>query len=398
MRFRNKGRKIYKTKEKNYYGKSPAGKAFSVGLTVLLIGGIGFLGYSIAEPIINYNKKTGDQADASLTAAVEPAQSPTVNDYSGEMINIEQNSNIEQYKAAAFTANDLANAATLAAALNRVPAEQGIEYIEIPLKVSGGLIYYASDNYYAQVTGAVQSQLTLDEITGTVRQKGYKPAAMISTFNDNIMPASFPETGYITIDDGSQWIDNDLAAGGKPWMSPFQDAAVSYVTQIVDEVSSADFDKVICSDFVFPVFRDSDVEYLGATVVSPDRYWTLIQTANQMYDTILRNGSTMMLEVNAADILKGSDDILQQMLLDVNTVILNINVDEIGSGVYTSDTVYEFTGTAAEKVDKMLGLVSGKLKGFNVAVRISGTGVNTEELLKAKEKISGYGYSSFVIG
>ena len=32
MKFKNKGRKIYKTKEKNYYGKSPVGKAFSVGL------------------------------------------------------------------------------------------------------------------------------------------------------------------------------------------------------------------------------------------------------------------------------------------------------------------------------------------------------------------------------
>lgn len=57
MRFKNKGRKIYKTKEKNYYGKSPVGKAFSVVLTVLLLGGIGFIGYSVAEPIINYSKK-----------------------------------------------------------------------------------------------------------------------------------------------------------------------------------------------------------------------------------------------------------------------------------------------------------------------------------------------------
>ncbi len=397
MKFRNKGRKIYKTKEKNYYGKSPAGKAFSVGLTVLLIGGIGFLGYSIAEPIVNYNKKTGDQAESSVVSIEQP-KSPVDPDYSGEVINVEQNLNIEVYKAAALSVEDMSNSTTLSAALNRIPAEQGIEYIEIPLKAPGGLVYYDSGNYYAQMTGAVQSDLTLDEITGIVRQKGYKPAAMVSTFNDNIIPASFPETGYITIDDGSQWIDNDVEAGGKPWMSPFQAAAVSYVTDIVNEVSVADFDKVICSDFVFPQFRDSDVEYLGPTVVSTDRYWTLIQTANLMYDTILKNGSTMMLEVNASDVLKGSDDILQDMLLDVNTVILNINVDEIEYGVYTSETVYEFDGTAAEKVDKMLGLISGKLKGFNVAVRISGTGVNAEELLKAKEKISGYGYSSFVIG
>ena len=73
MKFKNKGRKIYKTKEKNYYGKSPVGKAFSVGLTVLLIGGIGFIGYSVAEPLINYSKKKGDNASLSQSATENEA-------------------------------------------------------------------------------------------------------------------------------------------------------------------------------------------------------------------------------------------------------------------------------------------------------------------------------------
>ena len=46
---KTKGRKIYKTKEKNYYGKTPLGKAFSVALSVLLIGGLGFIGYNIVD-------------------------------------------------------------------------------------------------------------------------------------------------------------------------------------------------------------------------------------------------------------------------------------------------------------------------------------------------------------
>lgn len=56
-----KGRKIYKTKERNYLGKSPMSKFMSGALTVLLIGGIGFLGYSVAEPIINYTRHEGDE-------------------------------------------------------------------------------------------------------------------------------------------------------------------------------------------------------------------------------------------------------------------------------------------------------------------------------------------------
>ena len=56
-----KGRKIYKTKERNYLGKSPVSKFMSGALTVLLMGGIGFLGYSLAEPIINYTRHEGDE-------------------------------------------------------------------------------------------------------------------------------------------------------------------------------------------------------------------------------------------------------------------------------------------------------------------------------------------------
>ena len=68
MKIKNKGRKIYKTKEKNYYGKSPFGKFMSGALSVLLIGGLGFLGYSVAEPIINYTRKAGDEEpSASVT-------------------------------------------------------------------------------------------------------------------------------------------------------------------------------------------------------------------------------------------------------------------------------------------------------------------------------------------
>ena len=72
MKRKNKGRKIYKTKEKNYYGKSPVGKFMSGLLTVLLIGGIGFIGYSVAEPIINYTQHKGDKP-ASTMPVTAPA-------------------------------------------------------------------------------------------------------------------------------------------------------------------------------------------------------------------------------------------------------------------------------------------------------------------------------------
>ena len=400
MKFKNKGRKIYKTKEKNYYGKSPVGKAFSVGLTVLLIGGIGFIGYSVAEPIWNYTKKKGDSTKASSVNSSEIV--PT--DENGDPITEEPTLaplapvSIENYRAYALNTTDIADTQSVKAALKRVPTDEKIEYIEVPLKVGGGDIYYASNNYFATTSGVIQSYTRLSDIVSAISAEGYKPVAMISTFNDNVLPNYFRDMSYITIDDGSQWIDNDIDAGGKPWMTPFSESAVNYNNDIAEEVSQAGFSKVVCYDFIFPDFRPSDVEYLGEKVAGADRYMALTSAANTMYDTILHNGSNMMIEVNASDLLKGKKDILQPMLLKVNNIILNIDLDFISYGVYTGDTVYEFNGTPAENVKKMLDLVGSDVEDFNVAVRVSGETLSTQDLLEAKEEIVECGYGSYVLG
>lgn len=397
MKLKNKGRKIYKTKEKNYYGKTPVGKFFSAALSVLLIGGICFIGYSVAEPIINYTKKQGDSSVS--TDNTENGNSGTSSQATAATVNVQENVNIEQYKAAALSVTDMADTTSLKVALMSLPTTDDIEYVEVPLKVSGGRIYYSSSVYEAQISGAVASYITLQEIVSEIRTAGYKPAAVISMFDDNIMPLSYPQMGYITAQSGQQWIDDALDNGGKPWVTPFSDDATVYLRSIAQEVSAAGFEKIICSDFVFPEFRESDLALLGEDVNGSDRYLAMTSAANAMYDTILSNGATMMLEVSASDILKGNAEVIQPMLLDVNTIILNIDFDELGTSLAAGETIYDFSGSASENASKVVGIVQESLSDFNVAVRFSGENTEENELLKAKEKIAGeYGYSSYVIG
>lgn len=398
MKFKNKGRKIYKTKEKNYYGKSASGKFFSGALTVLLIGGICFIGYSVAEPIINYTKKKGDNNIVATDTSETTSDTSEIATATAATINVQENINIEQYKAFSLTVNDILDANRLKTALQKVPSNQEIEYIAVPLKVSGGEIYYASTVNEAQMSGAIKSTMTLLEITSEIRTAGYKPTAEISVLRDNLLPQTYSETGYQTTDDGSRWIDDSSENGGKPWISPFSDSAVSYISSITDEISAADFDKIICSDFVFPPFRESDLALLGDDVNSSERYLGLTSLANLMYSRILDNGSSMMLEVSAVDLLQGNDEIIQPMLLDVNTLILDVDFDEMGNAVSADNTVYEFTGTASENASKVIGLVQHKLSDYNIAVRIRGENTTETELLKAKEVIAEYGYTSFIIG
>jgi hypothetical protein len=400
MRFKNKGRKIYKTKEKNYYGKTPAAKAFSVGLTVLLIGGIGFLGYSAAEPVINYTKKKGDNTISTLStdSALTPASTPV--EATGGNAELQVPLGREEYRAAAFTPVDLTSVETLKAALRRIPDSLDIEYVEVPLKVSGGELYYMSSVYYATQTGAIKNMISLKDIVDTIEGSGYKSAAMVSTFKDYILPIADRRSGYITAETDEQWIDNDYESGGKPWTSPFSQMAVDYNGEIVDEIASAGFDKIICTDMIFPDFRESDLEILPRDISAHDRYKALTAAANLYYDKALSHGSTMAVEIKASDILKGNKDVISEPLyLNVNSIILNIDIDEISYGVYTSSTVYEFKGTAAEKTKTMLSLVRNELKDYsNVTVRLSGVSVTPDELVKAKEVIGEFGFTSFVIG
>jgi hypothetical protein len=397
MKFKNKGRKIYKTKEKNYYGKTPAGKFFSGALSVLLLGGIAFLGYSVAEPIINYTRKQGDESVVSTETDSDADNSDNASDDADSTTGIEDSISIEQFIGVSLSKESLYNIDALNSALNNI-TDENAEYVSVPLKVEGGEIYYNTSVAEAIMCGAVRSTLTLDEITSAIKDAGYKPVAEISLLHDNIAPQYYVDMGYKTADDGSRWLDNSLDNGGKPWLSPFSEYTQEYLSSIVSEIATADFDKVVCSDVVFPPFRDSDLALLGGDVNDSNRYMSLTSLVNMVYSQMISGGTTTMLEVSAVDMLQGNCEVIQPMLLDISTIILNIDLDDMGTAVTTSETVYEFTGTNDENATKILNLVKNQLGDYNVIVRVSGSGFTANELYKVKNAIAELGYSSYIIG
>ncbi len=400
MKLKHKGRKIYKTKEKNYYGKSPFGKFMSAVLTALLIGGIGFIGYSAAEPIINYTQHKGDKAEdepvaAETTAyiavesqqASEPGATRSTEPYSDE-----------SPAGAVLKASDLKDAETLQSAISALPGDINIGYIEVPLKSRDGFLWYNSSVQDAQAAGAVRGTMSLDEIVSVVENNGYKAIAVVSAFEDSCYPAVYHDAGYTTYTDGAQWIDNEADAGGKPWMSPYSQKALDYLSEITAEISAAGFDRMICSELVFPPFRQSDLELLGERYGRSDRCMALTSAANLMYDRAMSNGVPMQVEISAADILGGRGDVLQPMLLSATNVILRVDVDELSRGVSDGTTLYEFTGSPGDMALKAMTLTSEKLSEFNVSIRLTGSSLTAAQVRDAREEIAEYGYDSFIFG
>lgn len=397
MKRKHKGRKIYKTKEKNYYGKSPFGKFMSAVLTVLLIGGIGFIGYSAAEPIINYTQHKGDKAEEETTAA-ETTSADEISQQDTESVRSPGADTEIVAAGAALKTSDLQSSETLQAAISALPTDMNISYIEIPLKSDDGFLWYASSVYDAQAAGAVRGTMSLDEIVSVVENNGYKAAAVISAFEDSRFPALYYDAGYLTYADGAQWIDNDAEAGGKPWMSPYSQKALDYLSEITGEISSSGFDRLICSELVFPPFRQSDLELLGERYGRSDRCMALTSAANLMYDKAMSNGVSVQVEISAADILSGRGDVLQPMLLSATNVILRIDTDELSRGVSDGTALYEFTGSPGDTAIKCITLTADKLSEFNVSIRLTGSSLTVAQIMDAREKIAEYGYDSFIIG
>ena len=394
MKLKNKGRKIYKTKEKNYYGKSPAGKFFSALLSILLIGGIGFIGYSVAGPMINYTRKQGDEEPQESETTVPEEISTETQTENSDVSTVYENKD-KIYKAFFLSEYDMSSTESIKTAIERIPQEQGIEYIEVPLKLKNGKLTYESSVQEIIDSDIVQPEITLQEIARTIRKEGYTPSAHISVFADSTIPKIYPQYSYMIAETLYAWQDKNADL----WASPFSSGYNDYLTFIADEISGAGFKKIICSDLSFPEFTDRDIQEINdERLESESRYTYLADTANALYETITSNNSDMLIEVSASDVISEKSEILKPTFINADTIVVDINLDEISRGVDTGNTVYEFEGTVSENVIKMLELAKEELSDFNIAVRISGGSNNTSDILTAKDDIKEKGYVSFVLG
>ncbi len=389
MKFKNRGRKIYKTKEKKYCVKRKSGRFMSIGLSVLLFGGIVFVGYSVAEPLLNYTKKKGDSSISSLGTSMNPNDSTSSGNEDSEN-GLDSLENISTaYKCSFLSRSSLEDTYSLRVALDDIKDETDSEYVVIPLKTSGGRIYYDSDNRGAGYSGAVYSYISLDDIVSEVEESGLKAIAYMSVLDDNIYPSSYPDAGYRIEASGSMWLDNSPDNGGKPWLNPFTEEAEDYLTDIADEITLAGFDRIIFADIAFPSFRESDLDYIGEIVKDEKRYRTLVSLANELYMTSASNHTPSMIEVSAVDIANDTAEVLKSSL-STGTVVIKVDFDEF----YEIEN-YSFNGDTTDNVKKLIRIIKDKLGDFNVIIRLIGD--YSEDVLDAKDALVKLGYESYIL-
>ena len=367
-------RKIKKNKPMFKRKRSAARTAVNVILVIILLSGIAFLGYSVGKPIMEFmhgreDRQTNVQND--LPDVTEPTTAPTTAS--------------EETDAPPATTDPEPPAAELG---NRIlfvtvpadgsfddyldqriiyAAENGYYGIAIELLADGGRILYNTANERAVNASAVSENAILDlsEAAQRISDAGLLPYARISMLTDHILCRLDKSVCYLFENSTSSWYDNNAANGGKPWMSAFSESAREYISDIVIEISDAGFAGIIAGEIIFPPFRNSDLNYIGAIVKAADRYTALTGFSNAVQDA-LGSAKSYAVEINAQDILTSKAEVLSDpSALNCNTIYVRYDSEAVGQRIVKSDAseVSDAGLSESDKVTVVFRSVADSLSG-----------------------------------
>jgi hypothetical protein len=208
----------------------------------------------------------------------------------------------------------------------------------LPLKAQGGMLNYNSQIKSARNCGVVNTSFDLTEMVSIVEEKGLIPYAQISVLYDNIYPKTFKQCAYQFEDGTGSWWDDYGEKGGKPWLSPFADDSKNYLSAISAELTEDGIKGIICTDVIFPNFRDKDLDYIGDIVKSENRYTALLDVLSVIQNSA--NQQPVYFEFSLFDALKGNVEALKADELNQNIVLMpKIVLSELS-------TTFSYDGTS----------------------------------------------------
>ena len=250
------------------------------------------------------------QATPAPTPAPEPTPAPALSPEDGgwAFVSISGLSSAEQ---AASTAQSL--------------AAEGMRYAVVPCKDSQGYVYYQSGAAAAQSS---ISATTFDAAAvAALKDAGLTPVAAICAFRDPLAPYADRSLAVRYQDTDYFWLDAAADAGGKPWLNPYSDAAVGYITALIDEVRAMGFEQVWLTGVQFPTTAGRDKANYGDTAGV---------TMGQRLAQVLSGwqaGGDCWVEYPLSEVLAGADSqLLGASCAELGVKNLAIRVDEAVTG------------------------------------------------------------------
>lgn len=329
--------------------KSKAKRALKVILTIVVVCGLGVLGYGLGKPLLKFIKERG-QNSSSLESDTSALLSSIMNAGSTQISSGEASGSgsvagssggtgqtpehLSSEKVYYLPENAAENTTSLKSALETAK-KSGCSVVAVTLKDTTGFLLYKTSYASVKDTETVKGTLTASQIASEITKAGFTPAARISTLMDRT-GAVYAEAHYHLGDpNGSgSWLDNRPDNGGKAWMSPFRQQASAYIEHIAGELSGAGFKRIICVNTRYPAFHASDISsYLSKLPLKDsakrvEALWNVVNAAKKGAD---KSGAELWLELSATNLIAENRDCTDAELITdkakIKSVKLVVNYD-----------------------------------------------------------------------
>lgn len=392
-----RGRNIYRRKRSKFRS------IVTTSLWVILIGAIGFVGFSVAGPFIDYIR-TKDDNTSNISKWTPPSSEPK----SESAVNDDSAVNSTSEDASEPTTTQKGNIA-IEVPVEEVKSEEklgaflsaaktdGYNSVVIQLKDETGLFLYDTNNEIAISADTVGSNMKLADIVSKIKGENLVPIARIHTLKDALNTQYSRDLNYQFQDAGTVWLDNAPAKGGKRWISPFNDEAVEFISDISDEITDAGFEQIIYSSMIFPSFHNADYGYIGNDI-KPETRWTgLIELYHEVDRVVVANNASSILEVSVKSAIEGTEEVYKVDQLQEKSVMAIYNVDEIGKKLKSGDESIAIPDTIYDAVTAVYQTLADGADKTQIIPCIDKAGLSDGDLLEAVRAVKDLGYESYIV-
>lgn len=326
-----KKKNVYKPKRHPHL----AGNILSLFFTLLIASFFIVIGYSVAKPFGEIGEVKNSSSSPDSTVITESYGKDTENISKGTKAYWIKDMEIESLEA-------------LDSILDKV--DKNYNMVVIPLKIEGGKLNYNSSNEGA-VLAESGNEIPISSITEAVKSYGFTPAASVNAMQDNLYPKANKNAGFLIKSTKTLWLDSPQKDKGKPWMDPASSDTKEYLSSLSGEIAQAGFEYIISTNVEYPAFSENALNEIGESVTDSDRYLNLIDIVNSMNKTAEDKGSKMWIEISAYDMLTGTCETFQPILLNTQKYVLKIDLSKFNSEIVCNGKKIDFSSmTISEKI------------------------------------------------
>lgn len=412
------GRKKYGTKVKRTYNlykrrKSPLRKALEAIGMIILVGGLGFLGYAAAPPVIEFFKNGMGAAETSSLEwkpeVTAPAETDSVDSTTTAPSDTSEDNTEVQPEAMAINAvlapdTALESSAALASFVNSAK-KKGYNYVVLEMKNQTGYVRYKSNLSKIKDTDVVTGAMTLAEINAIFEEADMKIIARMSTIKDSVGPKVITDGAVRFADDSYAWLDGRVENGGKQWLDPFRAPTSDYLGSIITELCRAGITDIILENTYFPEYNNYDYTILDQGFFADDRYKALSAIITNGNDFADKSGGKVYAKASLYDLLMsydgyvGTAEFIKDLKFPVSIpVVLEFTKADFGEELKTGDSSsVKLPADSAELVKTLYSQAKRYTRNLEIIPLINTKGLSKKEIESIKTVLEQLEYENYMI-